>query len=632
MCGIAGYLLERGIAEAATVHRMCAQIVHRGPDDEGVRVSGGCGIGMRRLAIIDLVSGHQPLSNEDGSIWIVFNGEIYSYQDLRQRLISQGHSFQTNSDTETIVHLYEQDGVEGVKHLRGMFAYCLWDERKQQLYLARDRFGKKPLYYTQTATGFYFASELKCLRAANVPLEIDDHALRLYLQFGYVPEPWSIYKGVRKLPAGCWMTVDRAGRIEQGRYWSVPPPIEQEASGFTEKQATEEIRRVFDESVRLRMISDVPLGAFLSGGIDSTLVVASMALQSKEPVRTFSMGFDDVEFNELPYARIVAKQYGTDHHEIMVKPDQVSLISKIIHHCDEPFADSSAIPTYLVSEAAAKHVKVALSGDGGDEFFGGYWSFFDAERRRRFDQIPGFIRKALSGVANRLPYGTKGKNYLRAMSRGNSLERYFESGTLTMYFQRQQVLNPEWMLPDNGEFLRETFGDAILDGADPVSEAMHFEATAKMTGDILVKVDRMSMANSLEVRSPLLDQEFVAVAAKIPNRWKMRDGKGKLILLKALGDRIPAELLNRPKRGFEVPLGNWFRGPLREYLRDNLTSSSFRDRGITVASQVDALLDEHNSGRRDNSVFLWLLLVLALWLEEQRSMVEMTPMGSACSP
>lgn len=631
MCGIAGFFLQNGAADPEMVHRMCAQIVHRGPDDEGVRVSGSCGIGMRRLSIIDLVSGDQPISNEDGSIWTVYNGEVYSYQALRERLISQGHRFRTNSDTETVIHLYEQDGVEGVKQLRGMFAYCLWDERQQQLYLARDRFGKKPLYYTQTAQGFFFASELKCLRAAGVPLEIDDQAMRMYLQFGYVPEPWSIYKGIKKLPGGCWMTVGRGGKIQQGRYWSVPPPVEEAEPGFTERDAIEEIRRVFDESVRLRMIADVPLGAFLSGGIDSTLVVASMAMQSKAPVRTFSMGFEDTDFNELPLAQVVSKHYGTEHTEFIVKPDQVSLISKIVHHCDEPFADSSAIPTYLVSEAAAQHVKVALSGDGGDEFFGGYWSFFDADRRRWFDGIPQVARTAISALADGLPYGAKGKNYLRAMSRPNSIERYFEGGTLTMYYLRRQVLRPEWMLPADIGFLKATFGDAILENADPVSQAMHFEAMVKLTGDILVKVDRMSMANSLEVRSPLLDQELAELAGRIPNRWKTRDGKGKLILLKALGVRIPKELLNRPKRGFEVPLGSWFRGPLREYLRDHLTSKSFEQREITVAKKVHAMLDEHDSGRRDNSVFLWLLLVLELWFQEQKPILAGSSMGSMCN-
>ena len=384
------------------VHAMCDQIRHRGPDDEGIFVEGPCGIGMRRLSIIDLSSGHQPISNEDASLWTVFNGEIYNFQELRQGLIAQGHHFRTQSDTEVLVHLHEQEGPSGLARLRGMFAFAIWDRSAQKIFLARDRFGKKPLYYTCGAEGFYFASELKCLRAAGVPLEIDREALKLYLQFGYIPDPWSPFLGVWKLRPGHWMTFDlRNGRQHSEPYWRLPVPC-QTGTSRSRQQICEEIRDVFDESVRLRMIADVPLGAFLSGGIDSSLVVASMAKQCAQPVRTFSIGFEEEQYNELPYARLVAQRYGTDHHELIVRPNALDLIPRLIHFFDEPFADSSAIPTYLVSEFAAGHVKVVLSGDGGDELFGGYHSFFEVEKLRRFDMLPQAVRRVL-GKTGRCP-------------------------------------------------------------------------------------------------------------------------------------------------------------------------------------------------------------------------------------
>ncbi|HME06734.1 MAG TPA: asparagine synthase (glutamine-hydrolyzing) [Bryobacteraceae bacterium] len=620
MCGIAGYISAASRPETAVVRAMCDAIRHRGPDDEGFHVEGPCGMGMRRLSIIDLATGHQPMSNEDGSIWLVFNGEIYSYQELRRNLIAQGHRFQTNSDTETIIHLYEQEGPAGIAKLRGMFAFAIWDRNREKLLVARDRFGKKPLYYVNTTGGFYFASELKCLRAAGVPLEIDREALKLYLQFGYIPDPWTAFEGVKKLTPGFWMTVDLRGREETGRYWQLPPPREKEISR-SHDEVCRDIRAVFDESVRLRMIADVPLGAFLSGGIDSSLVVASMARQSDQPIRTFSIGFEEEgKYNELPYARVVAEHYKTDHHELIVRPNALDLIPHLIRYFDEPFADSSAIPTYLVSQFAAEHVKVALSGDGGDELFGGYHSFFEVEKLSRYDAIPQVGRRALGALAAALPYSAYGKNFLYSLSRPHALERYFEYISFNSYSLRKQVLMPEWLNPPGMDFLRATFGDSILpDEYDCMSQAMYFEATSKLTGDILVKVDRMSMANSLEVRCPLLDQELAELANSIPNSWKTRGGKGKLILLEALSSTLPAELLNRPKRGFSVPLDLWFQGPLRAYVGDNLKSKRFLERGIVSEPHLDAMLAEHWSGRRLNSGFIWLLLVLELWLSELES-------------
>jgi asparagine synthase (glutamine-hydrolysing) len=616
MCGIAGFFLPNRAAELADVQRMCAAIRHRGPDDEGFHLDGGCAIGMRRLSIIDLNTGHQPITNEDQSNWVVFNGEIYNYGGLRSDLLARGHRLATHSDTETIVHLYEDEGPAAVARLRGMFAIALWDARRRRLLLARDRFGKKPLYYAIVPHGIYFASEMKCFRGLDIPFETDTEALRFYFQFGYIPDPASPFRAIRKLPPGGWLTYDSDGTVTQERYWKLPAPATQASPGATEASVRNRVREVFDESVRIRMIADVPLGAFLSGGIDSSSVVASMALQSPDPVKTFSIGFEEAEFNELPYAREVARQYHTDHHELIVRPDSVSLVPKLASHFDEPFADSSAIPTFLVSEFAAQHVKVVLTGDGGDELFAGYESFFEIQQMSAYDRIPQALRRVLSSVADLLPYSAYGKNRLRVMSRPSALERYFEQN-YTPFMLRRELLNPEWMLPADAGFLFRAFEHCLLpNGADALSQALYFEATAKLIGDMLVKVDRMSMANSLEVRCPLLDHELAELAATIPTAWKMRNGQGKAILLDAIGDRLPPALRQRKKMGFGVPLAHWFRGPLREFLQDHLLSPQFASRGIASPAFVRHLIDEHQSRRRDNSHYLWALLMLEVWFRQ----------------
>jgi asparagine synthase (glutamine-hydrolysing) len=625
MCGIAGYLLRQGPAREEAVRAMCAQIRHRGPDDEGIYIDGGCGIGMRRLSIIDLGTGHQPVSNEDGSIWVVFNGEIYNYQELRADLIERGHRFRTNSDTETIVHLYEEKGADGLSLLRGMFAFCVWDARARKFLLARDRFGKKPLYYAVLPQGLYFASELKCLRAGGVAVEEDRAALRLYFQFGYIPDPLSAFRGVRKLMPGCWLEYGMDGGIREGRYWRMPEFQPGEAQRIGEAATRSRVRESFDEVVRMRMIADVPLGAFLSGGIDSSLVVASMAMQSHDPVKTFSIGFEEAKYNELEYAGLVAKQYRTEHNEILVRPDSVDLISKLAWHFDEPFADSSAIPTYIVSEFAARHVKVALSGDGGDEFFGGYPTLGNVAKFQWLDRVPVAVRKLAWWTASALPYSAYGRNRLRMMGAPTAMDRYFE-GNYTSHFLRQRMLRPEWMLPDGADYLHKLLPDCFPpNGGDTFAQAQYWEATANLIGDMLVKVDRASMAASLEVRCPLLDHEFATFAASIPFAWKRRDGAGKRILLGALGDRLPPALLTRPKMGFGVPLDDWFRGPLRELTWDTLTSRSFTARGIVDPVFVRYLLEEHQSRRRSNHHQIYGLLMLELWrrnLEEPATATE----------
>ncbi len=615
MCGIAGFLLQNGNASVASVRMMTDLIRHRGPDDEGIYTDGPCGIGMRRLSIIDLSTGHQPISNEDGSIWVVFNGEIYNYHDLREDLISRGHRFKTNSDTETLVHLYEQEGTEGLQRLRGMFAYCIWDARKRKMLLVRDRFGKKPLYYAKTPSGFYFGSELKCLRAAGVPLDLDSDALRLYFRFGNIPDPYSAFRSIRKLMPGCWIECSEDGVVQQGRYWRLPPFAEANETGLSETQAAERVRELFDEAVRIRLISDVPLGAFLSGGIDSSLVVASMALQSSEPVKTFSIGFEESAYNELPYARLVAEKYKTDHHDIIVRPDSLSLLNKLVRHFDEPFSDPSAIPTYLVSEFAAKHVTVALSGDGGDEFFAGYRVVGDVQRFEFLDRVPRTLRRLVSWTADGLPYSAYGKGFLHMIGSQSPLERYFNLNFMP-YYVRKRLLSPEWMLSSDVDTLERLLPDNFAaDDADIVSQAMYFEATTMLTGDFLVKVDRASMAASLEVRCPLLDHRLAEFATRIPTSWKWQNGKGKQILLKAMGDRLPSQLLTRNKMGFGVPLDQWFRGPLRELVHDSLLSQTFLDRGMVSPDFVRYMLDEHASGRRDNQIQMYRLLMLELWFK-----------------
>jgi len=598
---------------------MCDAIRHRGPDDQGYHVESGPGLsmalGMRRLSIVDLATGHQPISNEDGTVWVVCNGEIYNYRELRASLILSGHHFRTNSDTEVLVHLYEEEGVNGIERLRGMFAYAIWDSRERILLLVRDRFGKKPLYYAVPPEGLYFGSELKCLRAAGVPLQLDREALQLYFLLNYIPDPWTPYLAIRKLPPGGWLRYQAQGRIEEGRYWRLPVPAEQPCPAFSEAEAHDSVRATFDQAVKMRLLSDVPLGAFLSGGIDSTSVVASMALQSPYPVKTFSIGFDEPGFNELPLAAALARQYHTEHRELIVRPDSVELAGKLVRHFDEPFGDSSAIPTYLISQFAAHHVKVALTGDGGDELFAGYESFLQVQNLRFANYMPSILRALLAGVADLLPYSAYGKNYLRMISRPAALERYFDN--VAPRYLCERLLTPEWAPPADSAFLTRTLAHCLLPmGAHTLTQAMYFEATAKLTGDMLVKVDRMSMANSLEIRCPLLDHELAELASRIPHAWKLRNNHGKDVFIRALGHRLPPAVLKQPKRGFGVPLAAWFRGPMRGFLHDHLTSRSFLDRGMVSPGFVAELLEEHDRGRRDNHHHLWKLLMLELWFRE----------------
>jgi len=612
MCGIAGFVDSQRSAPEQALRAMCDAIVHRGPDEDGYYVRDGCAIGMRRLSIIDLSTGKQPIANEDETAWIVFNGEIYNFPELRDELIARGHRFRTKCDTETIIHLYEEWGVEGLSRLRGMFAIAIWDTQRRRLLLVRDRLGKKPLYYTLRGGTLYFGSELKCLQAAGLTLEEDRESLRWYFLMNFLPDPLTAFRGVRKLAPGGWLTFDAAsGQTQQGLYWKMPVPVDQAPANMTYEQARQSVRDLFDESVRIRMISDVPIGAFLSGGIDSSLVVATMAQLSPEPVRTFSIGFEEARFDETRYARLVAEKYKTQHHEIIVRPDSLAMVEKITAAFDEPFADSSAVPTYYLCEFAARHVKVALSGDGGDEFFNGYRAFFEIESLAHWDRAPQWLRSLLRRTAAALPDTAYGKSYLDIAGQPDSFSRY-----LSRYspLRTRTLFNADWIPPADAAHLLQSLPHFHPGpGHSPLTEAVYYEAVNNLTGDILVKVDRMSMACSLEVRGPLLDHKLVELAYSLPHHWKQKGNQGKTILLDALGDRLPPELLTRPKSGFAVPLDIWFRTSLRDYIHDYLLSRDFLQCGIVSEPLLRSLLEEHDRGRREHGQFLWTLLIFAVW-------------------
>jgi asparagine synthase (glutamine-hydrolysing) len=624
MCGIAGFAessprrgwsRDSDAAEDARLRlrAMCAAIRHRGPDDEGIHVESGVALGMRRLSIIDLATGQQPIHNEDGSVWVVFNGEIYNYANLRHELEGLGHQFYTASDTETIVHAYDEWGEAAFGRLRGMFGIALWDRREGALLLVRDRVGIKPLHYAIDSGRIYFGSEIKSILASgDLTPRIEPGALDHYLSFLYTPRDGSIFAGVRKLPPGHLLRWQN-GHAQVRQYWELPAG---ELIPGTEGEAIESLRAVLQDAVRSHLMSEVPLGAFLSGGVDSSLVVGLMAQASSQPVRTFSIGFDDPRYDELEHARTVARHFATDHHEFIVRPDALSIIDDVIGHFDEPFGDSSAIPTWYVSELARRHVTVVLSGDGGDELFGGYDRYFPHRRVAAFDRwaVPG-SRAVASMVWPWLPHGTKGKNFLRTVAR-DERGRYLDQ---IGYFQRDQK---EALLTSD---VRRLIGDADAEAslgrhfarlkALPWhGQMMHFDFETYLPEDILTKVDRMSMAHSIESRVPLLDNEVVEFAARLPADLKIRNGRRKHILKEAAAQMVPPEILARPKRGFEVPVGAWFRGAgLRELFSDVLLSTRTRQRGYFEPRFIERLVDEHVTGRREHTLRLWSLLVFELW-------------------
>lgn len=640
MCGIAGFIEHSVVSEsldhtnerAVVLDRMCRVIRHRGPDDQGMFVEGGVALGMRRLSIIDLAGGHQPLSGCDDSATIVFNGEIYNYRELQQALEKRGHRFHTHSDTEAIVHAYEEYGTACVDHLRGMFAFALWDKRAQKLFIARDRVGKKPLYYTLTRSGtLVFGSELKSLlEHPEVTREINPHALDSYLSFGYVVDPLTIFQNVHKLPPGHFLEfADR--RISIREYWDFKYDAELIDETKSEEDYLEELRHLLDEAVRVRMIADVPLGAFLSGGVDSSAVVGLMSKHSEQPVKTFSIGFEEDSYNELKYARIVAEHFKTDHHEFIVTPDVCNVVDELVWHFDEPFADSSAIPTYVVSKLAREHVTVALSGDGGDELFAGYTRYGVDTKRSHFARLPRFLRAgAMQPLSRRLPHGVWGRNYLHNVAL-DPLERYIDSVSVFTSLNKHSLYTDEFQAQlsdasdDSAATIFGRFAAHVNTGA-PLDNLLYLDSKTYLPGDILTKVDRMSMAVSLETRVPLLDHKLIEFVTRIPASMKMRGATTKHIFKRAINDLVPQALLNRPKQGFGVPVQQWINQELRSYIRDVLRDNKTRSRGYFNKRYVDVLFDEHERGRRDHSMQIWSLFMLELW---HRTFMDNAPAASS---
>ncbi len=617
MCGIAGIVGKRGdIIEAADVHRMCQTIVHRGPDDEGVYAQGPVGLGMRRLSIIDLAGGKQPIHNEDRTVWVVFNGEIYNFPEVRRELEKRGHQFYTHSDTEVIVHLYEEMGADCVKKLRGMFAIALYDTKRDVLLLARDRLGKKPLHYALHQNRLLFGSEIKTILAAHPELaEIDSEGLLQYFYFGYIPDPRTVFRGIRKLPAGHLMEFHH-GEMKIRQYWDLPeygthPPI-------GEKECLDELERRLEEAVRIRLISDVPLGALLSGGVDSSIIVALMARTSGKPVKTFSIGFQAEQFNESEYARLVAERFGTEHHELILEPDLEETLAYLSGMMEEPFGDSSMLPTYYVCRMARRQVTVALSGDGGDELFAGYDRYGVAMGRSKFDPLSRWLgpiyRDRIHGM---IPAGMYGKN-LAWNATLNERDRYLDGLTFFPALHRERGLfTPEFLesaahLPDPLREWQHVYDSAPA--SDRLSRLLYLDTKTYLNADILTKVDRMSMATSLEVRVPMLDHEFVEWVTSLPVEWKSRAGTRKHIL-KKLAERlgIPPALLHRKKQGFQMPLVDWMRSERKTQFWGVLLEPRTLQRGYFKPAVVHSLIDEHLRGRRNRSGLLWRMLVLELW-------------------
>ena len=623
MCGISGklYFSAARAVERDIVERMNAVLAHRGPDDAGTHCDGQIGLAHRRLSIIDLSpAGHQPMSNEDGTVWIVFNGEIYNFQSLRPELLGQGHRFRSNSDTEVILHLYEEHGTDCLRFLRGMFAFAIWDGPRRQLFLARDRLGKKPLCYQQDAHALRFASEAKAiLQDPAVQAAADPAGVSQYLTFGYVPSPASAFRGFRRLPPGHFLTC-RDGRVEVTRYWRLRRHRKVQRP---EEEWCREIVERLDEAVRLRMISDVPLGAFLSGGIDSSAVVALMSRASTEPVKTFSIGFEEPEYDELAYARQVAQRFGTEHRELVVRPDAAAILPKLAWHYDEPFGDSSAVPTYYVAQMTRQYVTVALNGDAGDESFGGYDRYVANLLAASFDRWPGagLFRHAIRWGLRLVPHGRarasllyRGRRFLEGLT--EAPERRYARWLCHFFGDRKRELcTPEFWAAAGGtdalDILLAAYRDS--DAPDFGDATLGVDAALYLPDDLLVKVDIASMAHALEARSPFLDHEFMEFAATIPFDLKVRGRVKKHILKRALTGLLPDEILHRPKMGFGVPIDHWLRHELRDMAYDTLLSARATGRGYFRPASIRRMLDEHVRGTVSWHYLLWTLLMLELW-------------------
>ena len=621
MCGICGIVhtdgertVDRGTLEAMTRLMIC-----RGPEDEGFHLDGPVGLGHRRLSIIDIEGGPQPMTNEDGSIWIVYNGEVYNFQELADELKKRGHRFKTRCDTEVILHLYEDYGTECLSRLRGMFSFAIWDSREKQLFCARDRIGQKPFYYALKDGAFIFASgPAPILCFPGFGRRVDHRAIDLYLTYQYVPSPHCMFEGMQKLPPAHYLTF-KGGKVEVQRYWDVDGAGE---IALSYREGCERLRELLTEATRLRLVSDVPLGAFLSGGVDSSIVVALMSKLTDRPVKTFSIGFEDSSYNELPYARLIAKKYNTDHHEFIVRPRAIDILPSLVRHYGEPFADSSALPTYYVAEMTRRHVTVALNGDAGDELFAGYPRYLAFKLAGFWSELPGV--RAQARLWGKILRGAKQRSFPGRVRRFLDSLRYDGARRYLNYVEyfgsdeRERLYSPA-MRGESGAFdaegyLRELYSSAVV--KDDIARILLVDLKSYLPEDLLVKVDIASMANSLEARSPFLDHRVVEFATSLPSNWKLRGKKSKYILKDTFADLLPRDILRRGKMGFGVPISRWFREELRDYLCDTLLDPSSLSRGYFDEARVRQLIVEHEKGVRDHGYRLWALLVLELWHRE----------------
>ena len=631
MCGIAGLISldGRALPGPQTLDAMCRTIVHRGPDDQGTFHTDWAAIGMRRLSIIDVAGGHQPVTSAGGRIQLVFNGEIYNFRELRQTLEARGYVFQSHSDSECIAHAYAEYGTDCFAMLRGMFAIAIVDQDRRRLVLARDRIGKKPLYLGELSSGILgFGSELKTLLAVpGWQPRISMDAVQDFFSLGYIPAPDTIFEGIGKLPPGHWMSIEPgqdggAPNIVQTRYSHVDF-----LPKWTDNEDTlqERLFAELDDAVRVRLVSDVPFGAFLSGGLDSSVVCALMTRHLSQPLKTFSIGFDEAGFDELPDARRVAQHLGTEHHEMVVRPDAANLLETLVHHFDEPFGDSSAIPTFLVSQLAARHVKMVLSGDGGDELFAGYsryrrYATLQRIRRATLGMAPGLAKlggallpgargRRLSGIGQRLglPWPD---DYLALVALANPAD-------LRLLFGERAHADPF-------SSVRQRFVRSDIDSH--AEQILSGDMDTYLVDDILVKVDRTTMANSLEARAPLLDQNLIAFAARLPFDLKLRGEQGKYLFRKVAARLLPAEVLTKRKQGFAIPLATWFRNDLRPMLLDTIGSRAFKERGIFDQAGIQRLVDEHQQGLQDRGELLWMVMVLETWMRTLPDQTSPSPM------
>ena len=620
MCGIVGFVRNDGKpVDEQLLARMNDAIRHRGPDEDGFYINGSVGLAMRRLAIIDLKSGQQPIHNQDRTSWIVFNGEIYNYLELREKLENLGHTFYTNSDTEAIVHAYDEFGADCPKHLRGMFVFAIWNTAKQELFLARDRMGKKPLLYADVNGQLIFGSEFSALLLhPDVSRDINPEALDYYLSFMCIPAPITAYRAIRKLEPAHWLRW-RNGNIETGCYWR---PDFTKKIDIGEEEAGERTIEILRDAVKVRLMSEVPLGAFLSGGIDSSAVVALMSQESSERVKTFSIGFDEQDFSELHHARRVAEHVGAEHHEFIVRPDAVEILPMLVDHYGEPYADSSAVPTYYVARETRKHVTVALNGDGGDESFAGYERYIAMGLTEKYRKIPSFLRESLIRQAvNMVPTDPTRKSKIKSAQR---LLAVVERPKAGRYMKWMSVFDDELKEPlYTDSFRQQTQGanaTGILEnwfkranGIGTVDTLLLTDQMTYLPNDLLVKVDIATMAVSLEARSPFLDHHVIEFAASLPQNLKLRRLTGKYLLKKVLRKLLPSENLTRRKMGFGVPIGHWFRGKMQPFLREVILSEKALGRGLFRPEAVKLLVDQHTRAEKDYSHQLWTLLMLELW-------------------